>query len=150
MPFDQYRTVVAALDRLTTQVRRVADTMATPVVEQDDAPQTTGDDGPITAAKVRSWLPTCPSGQHVAHGGMDCAEVDEWKATAEQFAMTRRIQHLEAAEQQRDRLAATLREVLSTYSRVSTPHNDKAIAYTLPPITPDMFERWSATLTPEN
>ncbi|MGC5400191.1 hypothetical protein ACPXCP_31180 [Streptomyces sp. DT20] len=44
MPFDQYRTVVAAIDRLTTQVGRVADAVSTPVVEEDDAPQTTGDD----------------------------------------------------------------------------------------------------------
>ncbi|MEE4489356.1 hypothetical protein [Streptomyces sp. BE230] len=48
MPFDQYRTVVAALDRLTTQVGRVADAMPTPVVEEDDTPQTTDDDGPMT------------------------------------------------------------------------------------------------------
>lgn len=46
MPFDQYRTVVAALDRLTTQVGRVADTMPTPVptpvATDDDTPPTTG------------------------------------------------------------------------------------------------------------
>ncbi|MFJ4918123.1 hypothetical protein [Streptomyces sp. NPDC088726] len=53
MPFDQYRTVVAAIDRLTTQVGRVADAMEMPVVEADDAPKTTGDDGP----RVTHWLP---------------------------------------------------------------------------------------------
>jgi hypothetical protein len=44
MPFDQYRTVVAALDRLTTQVGRVADTMPTPVDDYDDDGPTTDDD----------------------------------------------------------------------------------------------------------
>ncbi|MET7560588.1 hypothetical protein ABZS95_10325 [Streptomyces sp. NPDC005479] len=34
---DPYRTVVRAVEQLTTQVRRVADAMATPVVEQPDA-----------------------------------------------------------------------------------------------------------------
>lgn len=53
MPFDQYRTVVAALDRLTTQVGRVADALPTPVTDEGDAPQTTGDDGP----RLASWLP---------------------------------------------------------------------------------------------
>lgn len=45
MPFDQYRTVVAALDRLTTQVGRVADAMGAP---DDDGPTTPVPAGPTT------------------------------------------------------------------------------------------------------
>lgn len=56
MPFDQYRTVVAALDRLTTQVGRVADAMPTPVTDADDAPQKTDDDGPMTAEDWRRFV----------------------------------------------------------------------------------------------
>ena len=41
-PSPDARAVVAAVDRLTTQVRRLADTRQTPT----DAPTTTADDGP--------------------------------------------------------------------------------------------------------
>ncbi|MEV0915442.1 hypothetical protein AB0I93_14375 [Streptomyces sp. NPDC049967] len=85
MPFDQYRTVVAAIDRLTTQVGRVADAMATPVVEEDDAPQTTGDDAAMNL-KRGPWVPACESGRHVVHGGMDCDEVDQFQARFGQWA----------------------------------------------------------------
>ncbi|MFJ3590122.1 hypothetical protein ACIQUY_31880 [Streptomyces sp. NPDC090231] len=85
MPFDQYRTVVAAIDRLTTQVGRVADAMATPVVEVDDAPQTTGDDAAMNL-KRGPWVPACESGRHVVHGGMDCDEVDQFQARFGQWA----------------------------------------------------------------
>lgn len=44
MPVDPYRNVTKAVDRLTTQVRRVAEAMVAPVVEDTDARQTTGDD----------------------------------------------------------------------------------------------------------
>lgn len=151
MPFDPYRTVVAALDRLTTQVRRVADTMATPVVEPDDAPQTTDDDARHSAyteaydaarafirTKPHDYMPTTIVERNALIFGAVNAALD---AAPEPHAAVL------AAERQRDRLAAILRDVLSTYSRVSTPHNDKAIAYTLPPIAPDTFEQWRAALT---
>ncbi|MEU9198868.1 hypothetical protein [Streptomyces sp. NPDC048332] len=70
MPLDPYRTVVAALDRLTTQVGRVADAMPTPVIDADDGPQTTDDDAFQTmsydtrqhaSAAVSELLRTLPS-----------------------------------------------------------------------------------------
>ncbi|MFJ1698166.1 hypothetical protein ACIOHC_24125 [Streptomyces sp. NPDC088252] len=56
MPVDPYRGVIQAVDRLTTQVRRVADAMTTPVVEDADNVQTTGDDAP--AAQLASVVAT--------------------------------------------------------------------------------------------
>lgn len=53
---DQYRTVVQALVKLTTQVRRVADAMETSVVPADDDTPTTGDDARAELAALRRAL----------------------------------------------------------------------------------------------
>lgn len=86
MPVDPYRSVVKAVDRLTTQVRRVADAVATPVVEDADARQTTGDDAPrqpaydSVLAYIRSqpndFLPTTVGERnamiwHAVHAALD-------------------------------------------------------------------------------
>lgn len=42
---DPYRKLTAAVDRLTTQARRIADAMPTPVTDATDTPTTTPDDG---------------------------------------------------------------------------------------------------------
>ncbi|MFF6904544.1 hypothetical protein ACFY9Q_01210 [Streptomyces sp. NPDC012389] len=45
MPTDpNHRDLLRAVDRLTTQVRRIADTLETPVADEVDAVQTTGSD----------------------------------------------------------------------------------------------------------
>jgi hypothetical protein len=45
MPTDpNHRALLRAIDGLTTQVRRIADTLETPVTTDDDGAQTTGDD----------------------------------------------------------------------------------------------------------
>ncbi len=49
MPTDpNHRALLRAIDSLTTQVRRIADTLETPVTTDDDGTQTTGDDTPTT------------------------------------------------------------------------------------------------------
>lgn len=57
---DQYRTVVRAVAALTTQARRIADALETPVVEYVDGEQTT----PTTPE------PTCDTSIRGAFGGV--------------------------------------------------------------------------------
>lgn len=73
-----------AVANLTTQVRRIADAMTTPVAEAVDDVTATPDDAPTTV-KLGSWVYGCPTGRHVAHSEMDCAEADEWKATFDEW-----------------------------------------------------------------
>ncbi|WP_406735373.1 hypothetical protein OG508_28170 [Streptomyces sp. NBC_01108] len=83
---DQYRTVVAAVDRLTTQVERVADAMATPVTAPVVEEETTPDDDPHQPAydavfayirsQPRDFLPTTVVGRnamiwHAVHAALD-------------------------------------------------------------------------------
>ncbi|MFD8667059.1 hypothetical protein ACFV1U_16900 [Streptomyces microflavus] len=44
-----HRALLRAVGKLTTQVGRIADTLAPPVVTDDDGAQTTGDDAPATS-----------------------------------------------------------------------------------------------------
>ncbi|MCX4601191.1 hypothetical protein OG402_11900 [Streptomyces anulatus] len=49
MPTDpNHRALLRAIDGLTTQVRRIADTLETPVTTDDDGAQTADDDTPVT------------------------------------------------------------------------------------------------------
>lgn len=49
MPTDPaHRALLRAVDGLTTQVRRIADTLETPVVDEADGAPTTSDDTPVT------------------------------------------------------------------------------------------------------
>ncbi|MDV9194338.1 hypothetical protein [Streptomyces sp. Wh19] len=93
---DQYRTVVAAVDRLTTQVRRVADAMETPVTASVIEDETTPGDA-ISAVKLGPQVFTCPTGRHVAHGGMDCDEADKWKVAFNQWMSSAATQFAAAA-----------------------------------------------------
>ncbi|WP_329163944.1 hypothetical protein OHB49_28945 [Streptomyces sp. NBC_01717] len=96
MPVDPYRNVTKAVDRLTTQVRRVAEAMVAPVVEDTDARQTTGDDAPrqpaydSVLAYIRSeptdFLPTTVVERnamiwHAVHAALDA--MPEHPAVAE-------------------------------------------------------------------
>ncbi len=100
MPTDpNHRALLRAVDGLTTQVRRIADTLEPPVVVADLAGQTTGDDTrPLTTRTISHWGPVCEGGRHPAHALQTCDEVDaftrflqdrlqqqsatEWKKTA--------------------------------------------------------------------
>ena len=93
------RAVVRAADALTTQVRRIADALETPVVEYEvaeaDAPTTTGD-----GARIAQWIPEPPgAAEHRAR-------VAEW--------ITRGTRDLSIPEQapaaDEDALRATRRE----------------------------------------
>ncbi len=171
MPFDQYRTVVAALDRLTTQVGRVADAVSTPVVEPDDAPQTTDDDVRQLLAdtlEAADYRPDMRRGD-LADAVMPVVRAvlnDRDRLDAElarirrafdpddetyiqetvddQLTMRRRIQHLEAAEQQRDRLAAVLRDVLDHFTHETHPGQRCLQSSHVPVATVD---QWRAALT---
>jgi hypothetical protein len=76
IPSADAKAVVTAVAGLTTQVRRIADALSTPVVEQTDA----ADDGPTTPATTCSapgpwgdahacWLPAEHDGDHQGHDG---------------------------------------------------------------------------------
>lgn len=43
-----------------------------------------------------------------------------------------------------DRLAATLREVLNAFARVTSPTSGGVMGYQAPPIHPDDMDRWRA------
>ncbi|WP_420169028.1 hypothetical protein [Streptomyces violaceoruber] len=93
MPTDpNHRALLRAVEKLTTQVKRIADTLETPAVTDDDGAQTTADDTPVwklctcgdKPATARHPEP-CPLSREPyaselaeIHG----TEVADWKATA--------------------------------------------------------------------
>lgn len=172
MPFDQYRTVVAALDRLTTQVRRVADAMPTPV---DDGP-TTDDDA------LRDRIHTALTTEHYrrAQERIEASPEDHCagftnavmpivqpltaelarirraldpddetyirETVDEQFRLDAKIKEQGATN---TRLATTLREVLGGFASVLAAHDVTLLGYDSPRIDPATYQRWRAALTPE-
>lgn len=68
MPTDPaHRALLRAIDGLTTQVRRIADTLETPVTTDDDGAQTTGDDTPAAPAMPYKM---CSASAEGAFGGL--------------------------------------------------------------------------------
>lgn len=136
MPIDQnHRALLRAVDSLTTQVRRIADTLETPVADDADGAQTTGVYAPNLSNRpirtITSWLPACPSGRHPAHALQTCEEVDaftafvqdrvqqqsvaEWKTTGDDTPVTR------GAEKQRTIRRQQFRILLNQLNDGTTP-----------------------------
>ncbi|MFD8710381.1 hypothetical protein ACFV07_07890 [Streptomyces anulatus] len=68
MPTDPaHRALLRAIDGLTTQVRRIADTLETPVTTDDDGTQTTGADAPAAPAMP---FKMCSASAEAALGGL--------------------------------------------------------------------------------
>ncbi|WP_069743052.1 hypothetical protein [Streptomyces sp. EN23] len=68
MPADpNHRALLRAVEKLTTQVKRIADTMEPPVVVADDGAQTTSDDTPLPWPTPPYKL--CSASSHGALGG---------------------------------------------------------------------------------
>ncbi|MET8841467.1 hypothetical protein ABZW67_15405 [Streptomyces rubiginosohelvolus] len=95
MPTDpNHRTLLQAVDRLTTQVRRIADTLEPPVVVADLGGQTTGDDTqPLITRTIAHWGPVCEGGRHPAHALQTCDEIDAFTTFLQD-----RVQQQSAAE----------------------------------------------------
>ncbi|MGY4903295.1 hypothetical protein [Streptomyces sp. 900116325] len=145
MPVDPYRNVVKSFDRMTTQVRRIADAMATPVVEDADARQTTGDDAPrqpaydSVLAYIRSqptdYLPTTIVERnalvwHAVHAALDA--MPEHPAVAELARVRRALDPDDETyirETVHDQLAMSAREdrvrsVVSLWAPRLLPHSE--------------------------
>jgi hypothetical protein len=107
------RAVVAAVDRLTTQVRRLADTRQTPTVDpvDDDGP-TTPDDGEATCPTplTHNWGCGCPTDEApAAH-----TQALRWARRESLLVLVTRVQH---GRPLTDDEARTLREHVETEMR---------------------------------
>jgi hypothetical protein len=127
-------------DRLTravvdiaTQLRRIADAHTTPVSDEDDAATTTAD-GARRVPDVDYYRQlSAEQGQALARAEAACEE---------------QRRRAERAEQRRDQLAATLREVLALFTPALS--NGKYAFYQASdqPIAPQDYQRWHAALQP--
>ncbi|WP_435252209.1 hypothetical protein [Streptomyces tendae] len=88
-PSRDARAVVEAVDRLTTQVRRLADTQSTPVTVADDAPTTTArrpvvgiDPSAEPGMVVAQWLPM--SEQQAEEANEASSRIQQWAAGADE------------------------------------------------------------------
>ncbi|WP_354596827.1 hypothetical protein R1Y80_09770 [Streptomyces sp. JL1001] len=109
MPTDpNHRALLRAVEKLTTQVKRIADTLEPPAVGEADGAQTTGDDAqPLTVRKIASWYPTCPSGRHPHHPSMTCEEQDAFAGRVQAFferAAVPDMQHVTATMRENEQL----------------------------------------------
>ncbi|MET9701702.1 hypothetical protein [Streptomyces griseus] len=80
MPTDPNRALLRAVEKLTTQVRRIADTLETPVTDGADAGQTTGE-GTVNPtgrplSEIEHWAPVCGPSKHLAHATGTCGEAE--------------------------------------------------------------------------
>ncbi|NUS76688.1 MAG: hypothetical protein HOV70_10875 [Streptomyces sp.] len=115
MPADPNRALLQAVEKLTTQVKRIADTLETPVVDEADGAQTTGDAAqPLIVRKIASWYPTCPSGRHPHHPSMTCEEQDAFADRVQAFferSAVPDMQHVTATMRENEQLRAGLDRV---------------------------------------
>ncbi|WP_228181324.1 hypothetical protein [Streptomyces anulatus] len=124
MPTDPaHRALLRAVDRLTTQVRRIADTLEPPVATDDDGAQTTADDTPAWTLCTCGDTPvtaqhpeTCPlsrepyASELAEMYGTDAAE---WKTTAAVYSGLH-----STAEDEVKQLRAELDEAKAAIERV--------------------------------
>lgn len=119
-----HRALLKAVDRLTTQVRRIADTLEPPTDDAPDAGQTTGDDTqPLAVRTITPWLPPCESGRHHAHPTQTCDEAEAFTAQVQDWAQRMAVpdmQHVTATMRENEQLRTERDRVRAELDRINT------------------------------
>jgi len=134
------RAVVAAVDRLTTQVARLADGAS---ADRDDAP-TTADDAQRTTRRQSLRIILDRASRGVILRSDEAALLRQHVAAEQRDADTARAA-LEQAQAATGRVSRTLQNVLATFAAGAAP--GEPVTYLPPyPVSRETFARWCAAL----
>jgi chromosome segregation ATPase len=158
---DHYAKLTRAVVEIGTQLRRLADTLTTPVADAADTARTVAADHQTENRALREKLE-----QRAQEAAAEMARLRERATLAEARASqlddllrvardtsnrseaerARAVQHAERAEEQRDQLAAVLDEVLGLFTPALVDGKYAFYQATESPIAPQDYQRWRSVL----